>query len=245
MYSDLGRRLWGVGFLLATALLLNSCAGSGLFTAAPDRSKWMTHTIHLANWTLKFNIPGGYEMEKWDHLWSKDMDLDLNRELQQWRSAQAFNAAWEYHGFLTEGLMGTLRVTVWLLGRVEGDSHNLLHLDELEEYRRTLESKEWVPVNEKNLRSGHRELLVELPKVYERVMVSGQEWLRFKYSGHEDYYGYTIGLREDRCLVVKFAFIDNTGGKKRQDWRTDAELLREEIVATIRLEQNSKPALYE
>ena len=243
MGRNLGRQFRRVGALLATALLLNSCAGSGLFTAAPDRSKWSTHTIHLANWRLKFNAPDGYEMEKWDHLWSKDMDLDLNRELERWQSAQAFNAAWEYHGFLTEGLMGTLRMTVWLLGRIEGDLHNLLRLNELEEYRRVLERKEWDPVNEKNLRSGHRELLVEVPKLYQRVVISGREWLRFKYSGHENYYGYTIGLREDRSLVVKFAFIDNTGGKKRQDWRSDAEQLREEIVSTIRLEEMPKPAL--
>jgi hypothetical protein len=222
--------------MIAGCLLL-SCAEFGIFRTAPDRSKWRSHTILLSEWKLTFDTPVGSENEPWDHLWVKPINLEYDSHLLIGEPAQIFNASWTYRGTFLEGLLGRLRVAMFVIPRAKGYETNMRQREELESYIRQHESQLWSPHNERYLKTNLERFLIILPQVYDRIMLGNGQWLRYKFNGQFDYYGYAIGLRETQYLEIQFDFIDNTDGRKRGDWRPDAERLREEIAATLRLEK--------
>jgi hypothetical protein len=136
-----------------------------------------------------------------------------------------------------EGLLGKLRIRIWVLPLAENYGYNLLQIDQLQKYLQNRQKETWSTINEQYQRKGQEDLVVVLPQEYERLTIHGRQWLRFKFGGQFDFYGYAIALREDRILQVEFDFVDNTYGQKQDAWRPDAERLREEIAATLRLER--------
>lgn len=232
-----------VGAMVLGASLVVSCASRGLLSSEkPDRSTWTPYTIELSDWTLKFDVPGGQVVEPWGgRLWIRTVDLDRHKKLLEGNAVRVFEAYWEYEGGVLDGLLGSIQLDIFVVSRFEGYYQNLLSTDDLESYSRIRNSQVWDPANEQHRRRGEHRLLVNIPQIYDRVTLHEHQWLRFKFGGHLDLYGYVIGLRDDRYVEVQFSFADN--GKKRPDWRIDAERLREEIAATLRLEQKPKSPL--